>query len=308
MSGAPTVRVHTFAEEAAITLAADGLEATFLPEMGMLGVSLLHEGREYLSLHGGLGHFAAGHTTGMALLHPWANRLAGIRYAVDGTEVDLDGLRLPHDDAGHPIHGTMLGPHAWDVAWTDAGPAAASLRARFDYGAHADLLRAFPFPHEIVMEATVDGALSVTTTIRPTGDVPVPISFGYHPYFTMGAARRADVCLSLPARQHAVLDGGVPTGESRLEPAEEAPLGDRTFDDLYALGDTAAIALDDGQVRLVLTYDRGFPYAQVYAPPGESYVAIEPMTALTDALSTGGCPLVRPGDTFSARFTVSFRS
>jgi hypothetical protein len=29
------------------------------------------------------------------------------------------------------------------------------------------------------------------------------------------------------------------------------------------------------------------------------------MTALTDALVTGGCPLVSPGDVFRARFTIS---
>lgn len=301
------MRVHTFAEQAAVTLAADDLEATFLPEMGMLGVSLLYRGREHLSLHGGLGHFAAGHTTGLPLLHPWANRLSGPRYEVDGTAVDLSSLALPDDGAGHPIHGTMLGPYEWNVAWTDAGPAAASLRARFDYGAHPDLLRAFPFPHEIVMEATVDGALSVTTTVRATGDVAVPISFGYHPYFVMPARRRAEVCLALPARQHAVLDGGLPTGASQLEPADEEPIGERTFDDLYALGEMATLALDDGDTRLVLTYDRGYPYAQVYAPPDQEFVAIEPMTALTNALTTGQCPLVRPGDAFSARFTISFR-
>jgi galactose mutarotase-like enzyme len=301
--------VHTFAEQAAVTLAAEDTEATFLPEMGMLGVSLLHQGREFLSLHGGIGTFAAGHTTGLPLLHPWANRLAGPSYAVDGTDVDLAGLGLPDDGQGHPIHGTMLGPREWTVAWTDAGPAAASLRARFDYGSHPELLRAFPFPHDLVVEATVDGALSLTTTVRPTGDVAVPISFGYHPYFSMPGASRADVCLSLPARQHAVLDaGGLPSGGSELEAAEALPIGDRTFDDLYALGDTATIELDDGHDRLVITYDRGYPYAQVFVPPGEPYLAIEPMTALTDALSTGRCPVVRPGETFSARFTISFRA
>src|SRR5690606_30013613 len=152
------------------SLAADDLEATFLPEMGMLGVSLLHRGREFLSLRGGLGGFMAGHTTGLPLLHPWANRLSALRYVVERTTVDLEDLGLHDDGRGHPIHGTMIGDRPWSIVWTDAGPAAASLRARFDYGDHPDLLAAFPFPHDLIMEVTVDGALSVTTTLRPTGD------------------------------------------------------------------------------------------------------------------------------------------
>lgn len=308
MAASPTVRVHTFSGQAAVTLAADDVEATFLPEMGMLGVSLRSRGREYLSLHGGVEAFEAGHTTGMPLLHPWANRLGALEYDVGATHVDLRGLHLHDDGRGAPIHGTMIGRRAWDVAWTEAGPAAASLRARFDFGAHPDLLASFPFPHELIMEVTVDGALSVTTALQATGTVAVPVSFGYHPYFRLPNGPRRDVRLGLPARHHALLDDrGLPTGGSELEPAEADPVGERTFDDLYALGEGASLELDDGTDRLVVTYDRGYPFAQVYAPPGEEYVAIEPMTALTDALVTGQCPLIAPGDTYRARFTVSIR-
>jgi galactose mutarotase-like enzyme len=300
--------VHTFSEQAAVTIAADDTEVTFLPEMGMLGVSLRHQGRQYLDLHGGVEAFEAGHTTGLPILHPWANRLSALEYDVGDVHVDLRGLDLQDDGQGHPIHGTMIGARGWDVAWTEAGPAAATLRARFDFGAHPDLLASFPFPHEIIMEATVDGALSVTTSVRATGTVPVPVTFGYHPYFRLPGAKRADVRLGLPARQHALLnDQGLPSGGSDLESAEVEPIGGRTFDDLYALGEGASLELDDGTDRLAVTYDRGYPYAQIYAPPGREFVAIEPMTALTDGLVTARCPLLAPGETFRARFTVSIR-
>lgn len=309
MPASPTVRIHIFSGQAAVTLAADDIEATFLPEMGMLGVSLRHRGREFLSLDGGVEAFAKGHTTGLPLLHPWANRLGALEYAVGDTQVDLHGLGLHDDGHGCPIHGTMVGARAWDVTGTDAGPAAATLRARFDFASDADLLRSFPFPHEMIMEATVDGALSVTTTLRPSRAVPVPVSFGYHPYFRLPGGPRRETRLALPARQHAQLDDrGLPTGESDLEPVEFEPIGDRTFDDLYALGEGATLELDDGTDRLVVTYDRGYPFAQIYAPPGEEFIAIEPMTALTDALVTGQCPMVGPGESFSARFTVSIRA
>ena len=52
-------------------------------------------------------------------------------------------------------------------------------------------------------------------------------------------------------------------------------------------------------------YGAGYRYAQVLAPPGASFVCLEPMTAPTNALVTGECLAVAPGETFTARFGIS---
>jgi aldose 1-epimerase len=49
----------------------------------------------------------------------------------------------------------------------------------------------------------------------------------------------------------------------------------------------------------------GYPYAQIYAPKGENYVAFEPMTAPTNALVSGeGLRLVEPNGRFRAVFRI----
>ena len=68
------------------------LEATFLPDLGMLGTSLRHRGDEVLALPGGLEGYRAGDVTGLPLLAPWANRLGARRYEVEGVVVDLEGF------------------------------------------------------------------------------------------------------------------------------------------------------------------------------------------------------------------------
>src|SRR5215468_12732720 len=76
---------------AACTLIAGDLEAVFLPAHGMLGASLRHKGAQVLRRVGDLQAAAAkGSTAGIALLHPWANRLDGVRYRAAGREVQLD--------------------------------------------------------------------------------------------------------------------------------------------------------------------------------------------------------------------------
>ena len=286
-----------------LTIGAAGLEATFAPEVGMLGTSLRFGGEELLDLSGGIARYEQGHQTGLPLLAPWANRLGGRRYEIDGVVVDLDGLELGTDPNGLPIHGTMTAQRGWAVVASSAS----ALRARFDYGARPDLLAAFPFPHDLLVDVAVDtDTLRVATTVVPTGDRAVPVCFGWHPYLRLPGAPRREWRLVLPACEHLELDDrSLPTGGSTPQAAEAEPVGDRTFDDLYALGDDRVLAIEGGDLRVAVAYDDGYPFAQVYAPPAAELVCLEPMTAPTNALGSGAAPLVPPGDSFTARFSIT---
>ncbi|GIU85475.1 MAG: aldose 1-epimerase [Acidimicrobiales bacterium] len=304
--GRPKVEVRTWRKRAALVLSAEGLEATFLPEVGMAGVSLRWRGREFLALGGSL-EDASRTPVGMALLHPWANRLSQRHYSVDGREVSLADATVPCDENGLPIHGTLLGRDGWRVTWVNSGVASATVRARLSYGEHlGDAFAAFPFPHDVLVEITVDGSLTVSTTIEPTGPARVPVSFGWHPYFRVPGARRASLRLYLPTRRVVELDPrGIPTGRSEVVGPSREPLGARHLDDHFVIGNDRRVELRGGRHRVVVTLGEGFPYAQIYAPAGSTVVAIEPMTSLVDALTSGGCPLVAPGSTYTAHFTVS---
>jgi galactose mutarotase-like enzyme len=292
---------------AAVVLRAGDAAAVVLPSLGMLIASLTRHGGELVALPGGLRAWRAGHTTGIPLLYPWANRLARRRYRVGARTVDLRDIDLHTDGNGLPIHGTMIARPEWDVTALGAGERTARVAARFDFGAHDDLLASFPFPHELSVAVTLSASgLRVATAVRPTGRTPVPVAFGWHPYFQLPERPRDDWEVALPARAHARLDRrGVPTGRARTEPAERVPLRGHELDDLYALGPDRVLALHAGAHRVRVTFDDHYPYAQVYAPAGKRFCALEPMTAPTNALVTGDHPTVRPGATFVARFTIA---
>ena len=57
--------------------------------------------------------------------------------------------------------------------------------------------------------------------------------------------------------------------------------------------------------ELAVRFGLGYSHAQVFAPEGSDFVAIEPMTAATNALVTGEYPLVRPGERFDADFEIT---
>ena len=282
------------------TLSTGELTATFVPSLGMVGCSLRHRGAELLGQRGGLEKYAAsGSTMGIPLLHPWANRLAG--YAYRGVTIDPANPRLHRDGNGLPMHGVLAA-----LPWTVVERAADRLVAEFDFAA-AELLAAFPFPHRLVMTVTLDaGALQVATTLHATGDVAVPISFGYHPYLTLPGVARADWHIEAPVGRRLLLDArGIPTGASEPSAVAAGPLGDRTFDDLYEAG-AARFTLAGGGRRITVTFDDGYPYAQLYAPAAEPVICFEPMTAPTNALISGtGLQAVSPGQSFTAKFSIA---
>ncbi len=290
-----------FRDEPAIALTAGPLTAVFTPRIGMTGVSLRHRGGEHLALPGGLDRLRAGHTAGLPLLAPWANRLAGLRYRAAGRTVDLSGLPLHVDDNGLPIHGLLLGPSVWTVDELTTRRGVARVRASILVDS-----RAFPFPHRIDVTASVtDARLRVDTTVVPTGRRAVPVSFGWHPYLRLPGAPRATWRLRLPARRRLEVDAwGIPTGAAEAQPAETAAIGRRTLDVGYALGRVRRLAIENDAGRSVeLRCGPGYPYAQAWVPPGRPFVALEPMTAPTNALVTGEHPTVQ--EPFTATFTLA---
>jgi len=281
-----------------VRLRAGDWEAAFVPEIGMLGASLEHRGEELLSLHGGVAAYRDGHTTGLPLLAPWANRLSRKQFRVAGVDVDHRRLPLHRDGNGLAIHGTLTAAPGWEVVREEP----ARLVARFAYEED----RAFPFPHELTVDAKLaERGLAVTTSLKPTGERAVPISFGWHPYFRVPGPRR-NWTLGLPGCSTIELDArGIPTGKVWQHRAARLELGDRDLDDHFGLTAGKSFTLEGGGRRIEVRFGRGYSYAQVYAPPGKRFVAIEPMTAPTDALVTGAAPIVEPGGRFSAAFTVT---
>lgn len=291
----------------AVRLSDGDLSATFVPRLGMIGASLTHRGEELLGQRNGLAAYEAkGSTMGVPLLYPWANRLAGFQYDVAGKHVtiDPDSPRVKLDEHGIPIHGLLTASPYWKATTQQD-----ALAAALDFGAHPELLEAFPFPHRIEIQARLgDRRLQVTTTVIADQDSPVPISFGFHPYLALPNVARADWHVELPVRQHLILDDhSIPTGQT--EPADIAPgpLGDRTFDDGYADLTGAPFVLQGGGRRIDVGFDSGYDYGQVFAPPGQDLICFEPMTAATNALVAGGpgLKILQPGERREASFSIA---
>ena len=280
------------------------LEATFVPGAGMVCPSLRHRGREVLEQRRGLEAYATtGKTMGIPLLYPWANRLERSRYLVADRAVELpaDPAIIPRDPNGLPNHGVIPGLMRWEAQAT-GGRCTALLPWAGDV-----LLGAFPYRHEVALEATVsEHALTVTTTVRATGADPVPVSFGFHPYLRLPDDR--DRCaIELPPGERLTLDDrGIPTGTRTELAVGRRALKDGDWDDGLALREPESRFSVDAPAgtRAVELLD-GYRYGQIFSPSGAAFICFEPMTAPANAMVSGdGLRVLHPGEEHRATFRV----
>jgi aldose 1-epimerase len=282
------------------------LEAQFVPEAGMIGVSLTDSGAQLLGQRRGLDAYVAdGKTMGIPILYPWANRLGANTYTAEGTTVSLtpgsNGVRA--DPNGLPIHGVLAAYPRWRVTVESAN----ELTAEVDFGADPELLASFPFPHLLALTVRLsEQTLTMRTAITPTGDRAVPLCFGFHPYLQLPGVPRDQWIIETPPLRHLRLDErGLPTGETTQQPAHSEPLGDKAFDDGYdKVADGAVFAVSGGGRRIEVHFERGYPAAQIFAPPSEDVVCFEPMAAPTDALRRGGYRPACPGESAVSQFSI----
>ncbi|MFZ4165958.1 aldose 1-epimerase [Brevundimonas sp. NPDC058933] len=235
-------------------------------------------------------------------LVPYANRIDGGAFAFQGGDI-----RLPATPGfePHALHGV-----GWRSRWgvLRAHDGAVDLALAVEAG--PEWPWAWTASHRLrLSEAGLEMSLTITNEDR----APMPAGLGLHPYFAVEAATR----LRLPASKVWLTD----TREipDRLVPASElidwsagVAVAEAPFvDHAYADWDGRAALLHDGW-RVDMSAAPNARWAQVYAPRGEGFVCVEPVTHRPDAHNApasedSGLTGLAPGGalTLFARITAS---
>jgi aldose 1-epimerase len=233
--------------------------------------------------------------SGIPFLAPWANRLDGDAFWANGEKYLLnpDLNNLHRDGNGLPIHGLLRYTDLWKVIALEATDAGATVTSRLEFWRYPDLIAQFPFAHEIEMAHRLqDGSLEIHIAIANHAAVPMPVSVGFHPYFTLPDIARDEWSVHIPVRDRVVLDDKlIPTGAFELAGlADQIDLKDRGFDTVFAGVDDADTFEVRGEVHgrsqiIALRFGPKFPVAVVYAPPGQHFICFEPMSGVTNAFN-----------------------
>ncbi|CAN5637946.1 aldose 1-epimerase [soil metagenome] len=149
----------------------------------------------------------------------------------------------------------------------------------------------FTFEMEVTYTLTAGNNLTLTTKVTNTGNADMPLSDGWHPYFTLGAT--VDTLQVQFNSKHMVEfdDTLVPTGNylPYAEFNKMKKFGDTFLDNCFELNTTNTIACSlrnqTNGLKLTIVPSEAYPYLQIYTPPHRNSIAIENLSSVPDAFN-----------------------
>ncbi len=193
-----------------LTDPSSGVEVRVVPSLGNNSYEMTARGKPvFWSPYTSLSQFAAKPAhLGNPFLWPWANRIDGSSYWVNGKKysfnLELGNVRPGPNNT--PIHGLLVYSDRWKVIRAAASKDGASMTSRIEFHRYPDWMAQFPFAHTVEMTYSLrGGTLEVLTRVENLSSQPMPVSLGYHPYFQITDAPRAAWTVKLAASEKMVL-------------------------------------------------------------------------------------------------------
>ena len=236
-----------------------------------------------------------------ALLSPWVNRVRNGNYSFEGRNYQLP---INEENLGNAIHGLLARkPFSYQIEGSKA-------IVRYAYQAEE---KAYPFPFETTLtyEFDANNVFHLQFEAKNTGDGNMPFACGWHPYFRLPAGELADWTIRFDSISKFHSDSQmIPLREESYDASHGVNLGEETLDNVFRLKpmDKHLTVFENGTTKLTLEQSSNdFPFLVVFAPENENCLAIEPMTANTDAFNTGdGLRILAPGEKFQSTVKIWF--
>jgi len=236
-----------------------------------------------------------------ALLSPWVNRVRNGNYSFEGRNYQLP---INEENLGNAIHGLLARkPFSYQIEGSKA-------IIRYAYQAEE---KAYPFPFETTLtyEFDANNVFHLQFEAKNTGDGNMPFACGWHPYFRLPAGELADWTIRFDSISKFHSDSQmIPLREESYDASHGVNLGEETLDNVFRLKpmDKHLTVFENGTTKLTLEQSSNdFPFLVVFAPENENCLAIEPMTANTDAFNTGdGLRILAPGEKFQSTVKIWF--
>lgn len=250
-------------------------------------------------------------------LVPWSNRVREGKLLWQGRTYQL--RTNPGD--GTARHGAAI-EYPWAVVEHTATSATLEFTSRDVYGVNFPWTFTARFEYRLEADRFTWG-MSVTNTDHET----FPAGLGHHPYFVRdlelpGAASAQgpthDTTLQINCDQSYALFDSLPLAAAgpvatRADFRSARALSDEVVDDCLTGRTSPTVAVIDypGTLRITMDADELLTHLIAYAPAGEPFFAVEPVTNVNDAFTLNaqgikgtGLFLVQPGQTQSTEFSL----
>jgi aldose 1-epimerase len=244
------------------------------------------------------------------ILFPFDDRVHAGRYTFRGTSYQLPINDPQGIDA---LHGFLYN-QSLEITLEKTNPESAMLRLEGDI----DRKPGYPFRLHITLDYRLDSyGFHINMHIENRGEAPAPFSVGWHPYFhplhpgdvTPSAD---DMRLKLPVERYVETDELlVPSGRllpvqgTELDFRQGKPVGSLALDHGF-INPEGYVEYQHGALTLRIEQSELFAYSQVFIPPDRGSVALEPISAATNAFNQPelGLRVLEPGQNTEGHIRV----
>jgi aldose 1-epimerase len=236
-----------------------------------------------------------------ALLSPWVNRVRNGNYSFEGRNYQLP---INEPNLGNAIHG-LLARKPFELCQDNS-------KATLSYRYTAEE-KAYPFPFEmrLTYSFTEENIFQLCFTAKNTGEGNLPFACGWHPYFNLTEGNLADWSIRFDSVSKFHSDSQmIPLREENYDARAGVNLGEEVLDNVFRLKskEKHITQLYNKSKKESLYFEQSsidFPFLVVFAPENSNCVAIEPMSANTDAFNTGdGLRILAPGESFDSTVKI----
>lgn len=218
-------------------------------------------------------------------LSPYACRVKNGNYSFNGNTYNIG--KFGFDE--HNIHGLV-----YDLPFEIINKEIENNEARLELELfYEGQDQGFPFKYSIrvIYILNESNTLTIQTIVNNHHDKEIPMSDGWHPYFTLGG-KIDEYMLQISSNKLLEFDEQlIPTGsEITYEKFQNLELIGNTFlDNCFVLNKSssgvACTLLNSKDIKLEIIPEKSYPYLQVFTPDHRNSIAIENLSAAPDAFN-----------------------
>jgi aldose 1-epimerase len=236
-------------------------------------------------------------TYASSILFPFANRIADGVYEFEEKEYCID---INQEDENNALHGLVYNK-TFEILEQKTTNEKAVVVLRY---VEQKPVQGFPYTYTIDLKYTLTkDNLNLSVSVKNTNTKTFPFTIGWHPYFNSQDLYESSVYFQ--SNKSVVSDKrNITLGLKHLEVVYECKIENKILDDCFVL-DSDEILFKTPEYSFVLSSSEKDCFLQLYTPPHDNTIAIEPTTGISNSFNNGiGLKTLKPNDVYRIHWNL----
>ncbi|WP_034041388.1 aldose 1-epimerase [Wocania ichthyoenteri] len=236
-------------------------------------------------------------TYASAILFPFANRIKDGAYVFNKTHYQL---HTNNESENNALHGLVYDKAFKIINHKENND---SISIKLEYKENK-LAKGFPFTYSIQLEYVFTrDSLDLIVLVKNTSAESFPFTLGWHPYFL--SANLYESSLEFSSREKLILgERNITTGTESITDVKIFNIEDKKLDDCWALS-RGTIKFNTPEYQFLLKSSEENNFLQVYTPPKENIIAIEPTTGVSNSFNNQiGLKVLEPNASYKIEWRL----